>query len=59
MNFGNQTLEEFEFKKNAVGQSVALEIRRGRRLLVRATSEPGTRGLRVSNADGWKVEALE
>ncbi len=59
MEFANQQLEEFEFQKTALEQSVALEIRRGRKVLVQATAEPGMRGLRVRHADGWRVEALE
>ena len=58
MNFGQQRLEEFEFQKGAAEQSVDLEIRRGGSLLVQATSQPGTSGLRVRRDQGWKVETV-
>jgi hypothetical protein len=59
IDLGSQRLEEFEFQKTGVEQSVGLEIRRGRRFLVQATAEPGTRGLRVRPAEGWRVETVK
>lgn len=56
MDFVHQRLEEFEFQKSSVEPPVALEILRGRRVLVRATAPTGTSGLRVRHEDGWKVE---
>lgn len=56
MDFVHQRLEEFEFHKSSVEPTVALEIRRGRRVVVRATAPSGTAGLRVRHGDDWKVE---
>lgn len=58
MSFGRQDLQEFEFRKAGAEQAVDLEIRQGRKVMVKATSEPGTIGLRVRHSDGWKVETV-
>jgi hypothetical protein len=59
MSFDRQHLEDFEFRKATLGHSVDLDIRRGGRLLVHATAEPGTLGLRVRKESGWRVETLK
>ncbi len=56
LDLGRQALHEIEIQKVAAEQTAHLQIRQGRKVVVDATAEPGVRGLRVRNSDGWRIE---